>query len=206
MSPERPQPDGSDRRAAEQADVPDLAAALARAFQDNPGMAWVLPDPAKRPDRLERLFAVLLERFWIPHGACTTTVGLGGAALWMPPGMWHLPGAQGLWLLPRLIGATRANVVRAIRGAAITDARHPTAPAHWYLAVLGVEPSIQGRGFGSHLMAPGLQRCDETSTPAYLETDTERNVALYERHGFEVIEQIALPDATPVWLMWRGVD
>lgn len=202
---DRPQPDGSDLRPVQAADVPALAVTLARAFNENPGMSWVVPDPAKRPVRLERLFGVLLEHFWVPHGECTTTVGVEGAALWMPPGLWHLPAPQGLRLLPRLTGAVRGNVTRAIRGAAITDAMHPSDPPHWYLAVLGVDPPAQGRGFGSHLLAPGLRRCDENSMPAYLETDTERNVAMYERHGFEVVGEVALPGGTPIWLMWRGV-
>ena len=65
-------------------------------------------------------------------------------------------------------------------------------------------PDRQGRGFGSHLMQPVLERCDADGTPAYLETDTERNVQLYERHGFKVTEEFPLPGGgPPVWLMWR---
>ena len=53
-------------------------------------------------------------------------------------------------------------------------------------------------------MQPVLERCDAEGTPAYLETDTERNVQLYERHGFEVTEEFDLPGGgPPVWLMWR---
>ncbi len=38
----------------------------------------------------------------------------------------------------------------------------------------------------------------------FLETSTETNVALYRRHGFEVIgEYWVRPDSPPSWAMWR---
>ena len=54
----------------------------------------------------------------------------------------------------------------------IAEGKHPREP-HWYLALLGVDPALQGRGFGPHLMQPVLDRCDSDRLPAYLETDTE---------------------------------
>jgi ribosomal protein S18 acetylase RimI-like enzyme len=70
--------------------------------------------------------------------------------------------------------------------------------------VLGVHPDHQGRGFGSHLMRPVLERCDSERIPAYLETDSERNVTLYERHGFRTRSKENLPGGgPPVWFMWR---
>ena len=201
----RPQPDGSDRRPVTEADVPAVAALLARAFASNPGMSWVFRDPASRPAHLERLFALLLARVWLPRGECVTTAALDGAALWLGPGRWHLPLAEQARLLPRAARVAGRHTPRMLRGMALTESRHPATPEHWYLAVLGVDPSSQGRGFGPHLMAPVLERCDREGTPAYLETDTEQNVALYERHGFRVTGELTLPGGAepPVWLMWR---
>lgn len=61
---------------------------------------------------------------------------------------------------------------------ATAEAHHPDEP-HWYLATLGTDPSAQGRGIGSALLADVLERCDREATPAYLETETEANVAFY---------------------------
>jgi hypothetical protein len=53
-------------------------------------------------------------------------------------------------------------------------------------------------------MFPMLSRCDEQGLPAYLEASSPRNRALYERHGFEVTEELKLPrSGPPLWLMWR---
>jgi hypothetical protein len=39
--------------------------------------------------------------------------------------------------------------------------------------------------------------------PAYLESSSERNLALYGRHRFEVTSKVAIPDGPTIWPMWR---
>jgi carbamoyl-phosphate synthase large subunit len=46
--------------------------------------------------------------------------------------------------------------------------------------------------------------CDREGIPAYLESSKDRNVPYYERFGFKVTKEIALPRGGPlVWAMWR---
>eukprot|EP01041_Mallomonas_annulata_P030478 gene30478-52615_t len=59
---------------------------------------------------------------------------------------------------------------------------HPEEP-HWYLSMIGVDPSHHGQGLGSALLKAGLQRCDADGLPAYLESSNPKNVPLYERFG-----------------------
>jgi ribosomal protein S18 acetylase RimI-like enzyme len=166
-------------------------------------MSWVYQDARTRPGKIERGFADYLRHIWLPRGECWTTHDLAGGALWMPPGKWEIPIATQLRLMPSVLANARLETVRLMRFLNIVERKHPRKP-HWYLAVLGVDTDRQGRGFGSHLMRPVLERCDSERTPAYLETDTERNVQLYERHGFKVTEEFDLPGGgPPVWLMWR---
>ncbi len=80
--------------------------------------------------------------------------------------------------------------------------RHASGP-HWYLQMVGVEPSKQGRGLGSRLLAHGLARA--STLPVYLETDVERNVGLYRRHGFEVMEHASTAEPVPLWSMLRSL-
>ena len=203
MIHDRPQPDGSDRRLVTPADVPALAATLAQAFSDNPGMSWTFRDPSTRPRKLERGFVDYMGHIWLPRGECWTTDGLDGGALWLPPGAWEVPLRVQLRLLPKVMATARLELPRLMRYLALVESKHPHEP-HWYLAILAVSPGRQGRGFGSHLMQPVLERCDRNGEAAYLETDTERDVALYERHGFGVTEEFPLPGGgPPVWLMWR---
>ena len=53
-------------------------------------------------------------------------------------------------------------------------------------------------------MAHVLRKCDDENLPAYLENSKRENLAFYQGHGFEVVDQIQFArDAPPVWLMWR---
>ena len=80
---------------------------------------------------------------------------------------------------------------------------HPEEP-HWYLAVLGSDPTVRGGGFGRALMQSRLDRCDAAYAPAYLESSNPDNVPYYERFGFEVTGEIVLPGGGPkLWPMWR---
>jgi ribosomal protein S18 acetylase RimI-like enzyme len=199
----RPQPDGSDVRAVREEDVPVLASRLARAFGDNPGMGWVFRNADRRPARLERGFAQWFRHLWLGKADLYTTDRLAGAAVWLPPGRWRAPVSAQLRMLPWLVLNVREEAARFVRFVNFIERKHPHEP-HWYLNVLGIDPELQGRGFGSHLMRPALRRCDRERLPAYLETDTEPNVALYQRHGFKVTEELPLPGGgPPVWLMWR---
>src|SRR4051812_31380845 len=82
--PPRPAPDGSDIRKLTAADVPVIAKALARAFEDDPVMSWIFRDDSERLARLEPSFSFFLRRIWLEHGECYAADRLFGAALWLP--------------------------------------------------------------------------------------------------------------------------
>ena len=180
-----------------------VAAALGRAFHDDPVMSWLLPRESMRAERAARWFGLQMERFVLRHGECYTTEEVAGAALWTPPGAWRVGLLDQAKVLPQLIGIFGARLPAGFRAFNFIERHHPDLP-HFYLAVLGTEPEHQGRGIGSSLMQPVLERCDREGVPAYLESSKERNVPYYGRHGFEVKRELRLPgNGPPVWLMWR---
>jgi GNAT superfamily N-acetyltransferase len=201
--PARPAIDGSDIRKLTAQDVPAISTALARAFEDDPVMSWVFQSDSDRIARLEKAFSLFLRKIWLPQEECYATDRLFGGALWLPPGKWHLGVGAQLKLLPNMISVVGRNLPRLFMVLNMIEKKHPKEP-HYYLAVLGVEPEFQGRGFGGALMQPVLKRCDREGIPAYLESSKRRNVVLYERHGFKVVEELNLPkDGPPIWRMWR---
>jgi GNAT superfamily N-acetyltransferase len=185
-------------------DAPALARTLALAFEYDPVASWFLPRERDRLERLERAFeSIYLNRFALPHQLTFTSADRAGAALWIPPGAWETGTIQSLRLLPHLARAFGRDLPRGLRGMAAMEAKHPHEP-HYYLPFVGVRPEAQGRGLGTALLRPMLQRCDSEGMPAYLEATTPRNRDLYERLGFALVEEMRFPgDGPPLWRMWR---
>jgi GNAT superfamily N-acetyltransferase len=201
---DRPRPDGSDIRKMTPGEVRAVARTLAHAFYDDPHFRWFIRDDAKRMHKAERGFATFIARVWLRHDESYTHERLIGAALWMPPNTWHLGPLAQLLLLPAVVRDLRLDTPRLLKALAFIEKKHPHQPAHWYLPVIGVVPAWQGRGYGAALLHAVLQRCDADRVPAYLEAGTPRSRALYERNGFESVEECRYADdGPPLWRMWR---
>ncbi len=185
------------------ADVPAVASVLARAFQHDPVFSWSIPDADRRRARLPAVFAAFTE-LYLPYEETYLIEDGAGAALWAPAGVDPFHGEAGEAFGQRIAELLPApDTERFLTVGDVFGEHHPAQP--WvYLQLIGVAPDQQRRGFGSGLLAPMLARCDETDTPAYLEAATADNRRLYERHGFDTVGDVTLPDSGPlVWLMWR---
>jgi ribosomal protein S18 acetylase RimI-like enzyme len=110
---------------------------------------------------------------------------------------------QRLRLLPPLVRFLGLRTASVLGGLERMEKRHPPDRSHWYLFILGTEPAAQGRGLGSALLAQVLARVDADGMPAYLESSSERNIAWYGRHGFEITGEVAIGGGPRIWLMWR---
>ena len=68
---------------------------------------------------------------------------------------------------------------------------------------MGVEPRHQRQGLGSALLKHALIACDCDNQLAYLEVSSPQNLALFEKHGFEVIGTIQAGSSPPIFPMLR---
>jgi ribosomal protein S18 acetylase RimI-like enzyme len=187
-------------------DLEEVVQTLTDAFAVDPHLDWFMRDDAHRDHARLGLFRLLINELGAAQGRIDRPVGGGAAAVWMPfEALGPLPLTTELRALPTLLRATglrRFGRLMAIR--ADMDRHHPMDRPHAYLQFLGVSPAAQGRGVGSALLRAAAARLDAANQPAYLETGTARNVALYERHGFQVLSQhTARADAPTMWSMWR---
>ena len=194
-------------RPATRDDVPSLSATLSRAFFDDPVMAWMLPDPHSRARKLRRLFRSMVHHHYLARGGVEVAPdgrgGIGGAALWAPPDGWRQTYGEQLRAMPGLLLTFGGSVRRGMAAEERMQAAHPEEP-HWYLAVIGSDPDVRGKGYGNALMRSRLDRCDAEHAPAYLESSKPDNVPYYQRFGFEVTGEIALPAGGPSLIpMWR---
>jgi GNAT superfamily N-acetyltransferase len=168
------------------------------AFSTDPMARWAYPNP-------QTYLAIMPETIkafggnGFAHGTVHLVDGGGAAAMWLPPGVQ--PDSKRLEVL------TEQNAPPE-RQADMTQVFeqmgrfHPEEPC-WYLPLIGVDPTSQGRGYGSALLRHALVQVDRDSAPAYLESSNPRNVPLYERHGFEVLGSIQAGSSPTIVPMLR---
>jgi GNAT superfamily N-acetyltransferase len=190
-------------RPATEDDHEAAAEALALAFADDPAWAHLLPEDATRAERLLVFFTAEIGNLVPEHRELWVAEDGSGAAIWAHPGRWRVPLVRTLRPARRMTAVFGARLPLATWTQLRLERRHPPSK-HWYLHYLGVEPRRQGRGLGGDLLRPVLELCDRQGTPSYLEASTERNRALYERHGFDLSETFSMPAAgPPLRKMWR---
>jgi len=192
----------------EEANVNTVAEVLARAFFDDPLAIYVEPDISRRVQVLPVLYEVGTRYAHLFGEAYTTAGHIEGAALWIAPD-------SGDFTADRMAAAGGDKSSAALGPEAFArfmklmtymgGLRQAAMPSpHWYLTILGVEPSRQGLGIGSQLIQPILRRADTSGLDCYLETMKTRNVVFYRQHGFEVEAEGHLPDNGPYyWTMCR---
>jgi ribosomal protein S18 acetylase RimI-like enzyme len=191
-------------RRAEPSDHPRVAEALAAAFADDPAWAWLLPYPDR--ERRQRLFFELELHHLVPERREVWMSEDGSAAaFWGPPGLWSVPMRTVVREAAPMMRVFGRRMQLALRYLLRVEHKHPGKPPHWYLEVIGTVPDRQGQGLGSAVMRPILALCDRDGVGAYLESSSERNRALYERHGFRVTDTFAMPGGGPtIRCMWRN--
>lgn len=188
-------------RLATPADAAAVTATIAAAFFDDPVIGWVWRDPVRRHQILPDFFALLVADSLV-NGEVYTTDDIAGASLWLPPATSEPTAEETAALVAAIETVSHEFAPAALELMEILEDHHPHEP-HYYLPVVGTRPERQGRGIGSAVLAPVLQRCDQEGLPAYLEATSARNQALYLRHGFEVTREIGLPDGPTIRAMWR---
>jgi ribosomal protein S18 acetylase RimI-like enzyme len=181
---------------------------LARAFQDDPMMRYLIPDAARRT-RLLPGFLGGVVNYCLSYGKVDVAPNLAGAACWLPPGetgttFWRMLRSG---MVPASLRLGPAGFGRLMGLTSYMDRLHERRmpDPHWYLWLLGVEPSSKGLGIGGSLLRSGLARADAARLPCYLETHNADNLKFYEKHGFRLADVAKASDrGIRIWTMTRS--
>ena len=192
-------------RPADSSRIVHIAEVIGRAFVTEPMMTWPLGGRTEDiEERCIRYHALFLEPL-MDRGIVWESADGNGALVLVPPEQ-----ADALDDAVAQIDDSKAHDVTDDGGRRHelfwewVASKIPSEPL-WQLDSVAVAPGWQGHGIGSALIEFGLDQARESDTATVLETGTQRNVPLYERLGFHVVEEADSPDGGPhVWFMRRN--
>jgi len=185
-------------------EVPRATDVLARSFEGDPFIDWVVRSDAKHDEAMRTMFDATLREMTMPYDEVWSTKDVRAVAIWTPPSAFQLGLSVQLRFLRRIAGVTQLrHLPSRLSAINAVDRNHPTEP-HYYLFFMGVDPDRQGRGLGSLLLSDMLTRCDAEGMPSYLEATKEDLVGYYARYGYRALEPLPLPHGAPtLYPMWR---
>jgi GNAT superfamily N-acetyltransferase len=208
VTQETASPRGGSRavRAARRDEAALLGEVLFDAFAEDPVFAWLIPPQLRGRDNRMRTFFTSMSRSYLRRGKpCYLSGDASAAALWAAPRAWAMPLSQIILEAVPSGLAFRRRLLRALGTQLQIERLHAgQSPPHWYLGYLGTRRDRQGQGLGAQMLQEVLAGADTDDVPAYLESSNERNLSLYERHGFRVVGELqALGHGPTIWRMWR---
>ena len=177
--------------------IKPAAELLARAFYDDPGFAYVIPDALERKEKLPYLFQFTLGGGILHGEVYATSPKLEGIAVWLPPEavdtiFWEMPDSSHSALISR-IGKEIIDRLQAWSDYyGPLHKQHAPFP-HWFLEDLAVDPPFQGKGYARVMLRAMFARLDKENMPCYLRTQNGGNVSFYQHFGFKLVDEGEVP-------------
>jgi len=170
---------------------------LGRAFTEYELLRYFFHDKTERCAVAET-FGFIVLSVCLEYGKVyASSKKLEGVSAWLPPGKapfgsWQIIRSVPLSVLFKF-GRQGASRMQAY-GKYVDNLHRKLVPyPHWCLQIIGVDPAYQRQGFSSRLVRPILERIDREQMPCFVETNSEKNMIIYQRFGFEVISENTIP-------------
>ena len=177
-------------------DLDRLAEVAADAYQDYPLHNWFTKGKYDKKAS-ELIMQISLKTMTEDAVIYADSKEMNGFAVWLPFGF------TGSKTLPFLANGGLKLILHSglgIIGRLLTYEKYAmnlkkefTDNYDWYLYNLSIKKDAQGKGIASKLMRPMLQFCDDERMVAYLETNKEANVGLYQHYGFDLMKEEMIP-------------
>ena len=187
--------------------IPEAGAVLARAFEHDPAIRYIFGisvtvGAVRLQDFYHLSCQLQIKMSWPLFGVekCDRIVSVASLTL---PGTSDSSNAALLRYrqVEHLIGPEAGARFKAFFK--IIDSHRPGEP-HIFLGLLGVDPGVQGKGYGRMLLEYTHRLSEEHSTSIGVALDTENpvNVPMYEHFGYRTAAIRRLNDLR-IWCMFR---
>lgn len=173
---------------------------LAKSFEDNKSVNYVVKQDANRQTRIRGLMEYSFDvcnafgDVWLSNDeqACALILLPDKKKTTLNAIIWDVK------LAFSVIGIDRVGKVLG-RESKIKS-YHPKEPFS-YLWFIGVAPNNQNKGKGNLLLKEFIEHSEKAVRPIYLETSVDRNIPWYQKNGFEIFRSLEL--SYPLYMLRR---
>ncbi len=191
----------------ETGDIPQAVEVLFNAFQDDPVFNAIFE--GANPNQRKAFYETPL-RYCMKYGEVwAPSMEFEGIAGWArgehaEMSLWRMLVSGAIWSGMKMGQEYSQMMAKVFKPVEEDRKKHMGDHPFLYLFIIGVASEHQGQGFGRVLLDGLIGIAEDGLLPVYLETETEANVRLYEKFGFEVIDKVDLPViGLPMWEMVR---
>ncbi|MFX0001288.1 MAG: GNAT family N-acetyltransferase, partial [Candidatus Hermodarchaeota archaeon] len=159
--------------------IEEASQVLGRAFQDDPLFVYCFPDLKEREIKSAIHCEWLILTGILSGEVYVTSNDFEGVVIWHPHGIReYIINKLSKEIKQRMRKVKRELFSNALYAERLTvfeeiansfQIEHVNFP-HWYLAMIGVDPMHQSKGYGSKLIKMKLAEIDEQNLPCYLHT------------------------------------
>jgi ribosomal protein S18 acetylase RimI-like enzyme len=181
---------------------------LSQAFYNDPLMLYLFPEHKERKSKLQYMMELLL-RIGFKYGVITvTSLNLEGIAIWFPSNKSKITAWMGLLNggITYLFKLGNKAVKKQNRLYKYIYSKHKKLVPnyHCYLSIIAINPLYQGKGLSHVLFNSMFNQIDKHNLSCFLDTNNRKNVNIYKRFGFKILEKYQIPETNVVnWAMIR---
>ncbi len=188
--------------------IKQASSIISKAFFNDPLMVFLFPKTKERSFKLSSMMELLIRlgmKYGIVH---ITSPNLEGIAIWFPsnrskitPLMGLLNGGISYFFK---LGSKAVKKQNQFYKYIYSKHKKLMTSFHWYLSIIGINPINQGKGYSNILFNSMFNQIDKQNLPCFLDTNNEKNLPIYNRFGFKIIEKYEIPDSNLInWAMIR---
>jgi len=189
-------------------DIKKAAFSLACAFKNEPHILYYFPQDRYNFNHILEFFKFRVKNGILYGEVYATSENFEGISMWISDKKRELniikilrSGGLKLLLKSGNKAVSRMNLVASI---STEHYKKNAVSPYMTLATIGVKPEYQQKGYSKLLINNMLNELDKKKISCYLETDTNKDVEIYKKFGFKIIDKTMIPDTViPVYLMFR---
>jgi len=162
---------------------------LAKAFEDNKSVSYIVKQDKKR---LARITLLMEYAYFMCHtyGRVILSEDKNACALVLFPHTKKIS-LNGLYWDAKLVFKVMGirNLLKVLRREGLIKQQHPKTP-FYYLWFIGVDPLVRRQGLGGTLLRELIKEAELMRLPFYLETSTLTNIPWYQKFGFRIYHEL----------------